>query len=81
MDLNAIQMFVAVAQMGSLSAAALHLDMPLQTLSRRIRELEHELNVQLLQRSMRGTKLTQAGENSMRMQALAWKPSPRENQP
>jgi DNA-binding transcriptional LysR family regulator len=62
MDLNAIQMFVAVAQMGSLSAAAIHLDIPLQTLSRRIRELEHELNVQLLQRSMRGTRLTQAGE-------------------
>ncbi|WP_080727754.1 LysR family transcriptional regulator [Pseudomonas fluorescens] len=62
MDLNAIQMFVAVSQMGSLSAAALHMDIPLQTLSRRIRELEHELNVQLLHRSMRGTKLTLAGE-------------------
>lgn len=62
MDLNAIQMFVAVAHMGSLSAAANHMEIPLQTLSRRIRELEHELSVQLLQRSIRGTKLTEAGE-------------------
>ncbi|NNA42840.1 LysR family transcriptional regulator [Pseudomonas lactis] len=62
MDLNAIQMFVAVAHMGSLSAAATHMEIPLQTLSRRIRELEHGLKVQLLHRSMRGTRLTEAGE-------------------
>jgi len=60
-DLNAVQMFVGVVQAGSLSAAADRLDMPLPTLSRRIRELEKQLKVQLLERSVRGTKLTDAG--------------------
>jgi DNA-binding transcriptional LysR family regulator len=57
MDLNATRMFVAVAQAGSLSAAATRLGTPLPTLSRRIRDLERQLRVQLLERSARGTKL------------------------
>jgi DNA-binding transcriptional LysR family regulator len=61
MDLNAIRMFVAVVQAGSLSAAATRLGTPLPTLSRRIRDLERQLKVQLLARSARGTKLTDAG--------------------
>ncbi|AOX99503.1 LysR family transcriptional regulator [Jeongeupia sp. USM3] len=61
MDLNAVRMFVAVVQAGSLSAAATRLAVPLPTLSRRIRELERELNVQLLERSVRGTRLTDSG--------------------
>lgn len=61
MDLNAARMFVAVVQAGSLSAAAVRLGVPLPTLSRRIRELEGELEVQLLARSVRGAKLTDAG--------------------
>jgi DNA-binding transcriptional LysR family regulator len=60
-DLNAVQMFVSVVRAGSLSAAAERLGIPLPTLSRRIRELERQLNVQLLERSVRGTKLTDAG--------------------
>jgi DNA-binding transcriptional LysR family regulator len=61
MDLNATRMFVAVVQSGSLSAAAARLGIPLPTLSRRIRDLERQLNVPLLVRSARGTKLTDAG--------------------
>ncbi|CAI1635013.1 LysR family transcriptional regulator [Serratia proteamaculans] len=61
MDLNATKMFVSVAQAGSLSAAADKINVPLPTLSRRIRELERELKVQLLERSSRGIKLTEAG--------------------
>src|SRR3954454_21058523 len=61
MDLNATRMFVAVVQVGSLSAAATRLGTPLPTLSRRIRDLERHLGVQLLERSARGTKLTDAG--------------------
>src|SRR6267378_2085252 len=53
-------MFVAVVQAG-LSAAATRLGTPLPTLSRRIRDLERQLSVQLLERSARGTKLTDAG--------------------
>ena len=61
MDLNATRMFVAVVQAGSLSAAASRLGTPLPTLSRRIRELEQQLKVQLLVRSAHGTRLTDAG--------------------
>lgn len=61
MDLNAARMFVAAVQAGSLSAAAARLDMALPTLSRRIRELEAELNVRLLERNARGVRLTDAG--------------------
>ncbi|WMT77985.1 LysR family transcriptional regulator [Bradyrhizobium sp. Ash2021] len=62
MDLNATRMFVAVVQAGSLSAAATRLGIPLPTLSRRIRALERQLKVQLLERSARGAKLTDAGK-------------------
>lgn len=61
MNLNAIRMFAATAQSGSLTAAAERLSIPLATISRRIRDLERELNVQLLQRSVHGTCLTDAG--------------------
>src|SRR5258708_31687776 len=61
MDLNATHMFVAVVQAGSFPAAATRLGTPLATLSRRMRDLERQLRVQLLERSARGTKLTDAG--------------------
>jgi DNA-binding transcriptional LysR family regulator len=61
MDLDATRMFVAVVQAGSLSTAATRLGIPLPTLSRRIRDLERQLKVQLLERSARGAKLTDAG--------------------
>src|SRR5271154_868017 len=61
MDLDATRMFVAVVQSGSLSAAATRLGIPLPTLSRRVRDLERQLKVQLLERSARGAKLTDAG--------------------
>lgn len=61
MDLNAVQMFVSAVKAGSLSAAARRIGVPLPTLSRHIRELERELRVQLLERSARGTRLTDAG--------------------
>lgn len=61
MDLNATRMFVSVVQAGSLSAAAARLGIPLTTVSRRIRDLERELKVQLLERSAQGTHLTDAG--------------------
>src|SRR6516225_6475299 len=49
MDLDATRMFVAVVQAGSLSAAATRLGTPLPTLSRRVRDLERQLKVQLLE--------------------------------
>jgi len=61
MDLNTVRMFVHVVQAGSLSAAAERAHVPLPTLSRRIRELERQLKVQLFDRSTRGARLTLAG--------------------
>lgn len=61
MDLQAAQMFVAVVRAGSLSAAALQTRVPLATLSRNLRQLESDLGVQLLERSARGSRLTEAG--------------------
>ena len=61
MDLKAAEMFVAVVRAGSLSAAAVKARVPLATLSRNVRQLEGELAVQLLERSARGTRLTDAG--------------------
>lgn len=61
MDLNALKMFVMVARCGSLSAAARKGNIPLPTLSRKILELEKELKVLLLERTVKGCKLTEAG--------------------
>lgn len=62
MDLNAVRMFIAAAQAGSLSAAAEKIGVPLPTLSRRISDLEQALDVQLLQRSKQGIRLTTIGQ-------------------
>ncbi|MDH4115573.1 MAG: LysR substrate-binding domain-containing protein [Burkholderiaceae bacterium] len=61
MDLNAVRMFVGAVHAGSLSAAAARLNLPLPTISRRIRQLELHLKVQLLERSPKGITLTDAG--------------------
>lgn len=61
MDLNAVQMLVTIVQAGSMTAGADRLGVPLPTASRRIRALEQALKVELLERSARGVKLTEAG--------------------
>jgi LysR family transcriptional regulator, hca operon transcriptional activator len=63
MELRHLRYFVAVAEEGSLTVAAerrLHTAQP--SLSRQIRDLEHEVGVQLLARSARGVELTHAGQ-------------------
>ena len=62
MELRHLRYFVAVAEEGSLTVAAerrLHTAQP--SLSRQIRDLEHEVGVELLVRSARGTELTDSG--------------------
>ncbi len=62
MELRHLRYFVAVAEEGSLTVAAerrLHTAQP--SLSRQIRDLEYEVGVQLLTRSVRGIELTSAG--------------------
>lgn len=59
--LDDMAIFAKIADSGSLSSAARALDLPKQTVSRRLQELERALGVQLLQRSTRSLKLTEAG--------------------
>jgi LysR family hca operon transcriptional activator len=63
MELRHLRYFIAVAEAGSLKLAAekrLHTSQP--SLSRQIRDLEHEVGAQLFQRSARGIVLTAAGQ-------------------
>jgi LysR family hca operon transcriptional activator len=62
MELRHLRYFIAVAEEGSLTLAAekrLHTAQP--SLSRQIRDLEYEVGVQLMSRSVHGVKLTAAG--------------------
>jgi LysR family hca operon transcriptional activator len=63
MELRHLRYFVAVAETGSLSEAAerrLHTAQP--SLSRQIRDLEHQVGAELLSRSVHGVELTAAGK-------------------
>lgn len=60
-DWNLIKSFVAVAETGSLSAAARSLIASQPTLGRHIAELEQALGVTLFRRGRRGYELTEAG--------------------
>jgi LysR family hca operon transcriptional activator len=63
MELRHLRYFIAVAEEGSLLAAAerrLHTSQP--SLSRQIRDLESEVGVKLLERQARGVALTAAGQ-------------------
>jgi LysR family transcriptional activator of dmlA len=62
LDLNDIRTFVAVAQAGTLSAAARDLGLPTSTVSRSITRLEQSLGLLLVQRSPRGLLVTDAGK-------------------
>jgi hypothetical protein len=60
LDWNLIRSFVAVAETGSLSAAARKLGSSQPTLGRHIAELEHVLDVTLFRRGRQGYVLTEA---------------------
>ena len=59
--LAALRVFVAVAEAGSLSAAARKLRMPLSTVSRQLKALEDELDTRLITRTTRRLALTESG--------------------
>src|SRR6476660_1361834 len=62
MELRHLRYFIAVAEVGSLTLAAekrLHTAQP--SLSRQIRDLEYEVGVQVMSRSVHGVELTAAG--------------------
>lgn len=57
-----VQLFLAIAEAGSLSAAAKRLAVGQPTVSRRLAELEYRLGYQLFSRAVGGSALTPAGE-------------------
>ncbi len=61
LDFNSLRIFVASAQKGSFSLAARSLEIPLPTVSRRMLDLERELQTQLFERSTKGCTVTEAG--------------------
>jgi LysR family nitrogen assimilation transcriptional regulator len=61
MNFRALRYFIAIADAGSLSAAAPVVSIAQPALSRQLRELENDLGTRLLLRSSRGVRLTPAG--------------------
>ncbi|HDJ1438935.1 TPA: LysR family transcriptional regulator [Serratia rubidaea] len=61
LDFNTLKVFVAVVEKESFVGAAKLLEMPTSNVSRSISQLEEKLNIQLIERSTRHMKLTQAG--------------------
>jgi DNA-binding transcriptional LysR family regulator len=61
--LTAMRVFAAVAEAGSLSAAARHLRMPLTTVSRQLAALEDQVGVRLMTRTTRQLALTEPGRH------------------
>jgi LysR family nitrogen assimilation transcriptional regulator len=62
MDLKRLRAFVAVAELGTVSRAALHLRISQPALSRQIIELEQEISLRLFDRVGRRLMLTAVGE-------------------
>jgi len=60
-EIRQLRYFVAVAEQGSVSAAALELHLSQSALSEALRKLEVELGVELFERSSRGVVVTPAG--------------------
>lgn len=61
-NLDGVNIFVAVAEAGTLSAAAADLQLPVSTISRALTRLEKNLDLLLVRRSRRGLSLTDAGK-------------------
>jgi len=62
MNWDGLRYFIAAADAGSLSAAAIQLGSNQPTVGRHIDTLESELGIKLFQRSVRGLSLTQEGQ-------------------
>jgi DNA-binding transcriptional LysR family regulator len=61
LQLDELEAFVAVAQMGSFAAAAMHINLSQPAITRRVQKLESTLGVQLIVRTARPLHLTPVG--------------------
>lgn len=62
LDFNTLKVFIAVVEKESFVGASKILEMPTSNVSRCISQLEEKLDLQLIERSTRHMKLTQAGQ-------------------
>ncbi|TDS98255.1 DNA-binding transcriptional LysR family regulator [Rahnella sp. BIGb0236] len=62
LDFNTLKVFLAVVDSESFVGASKALEMPTSNVSRCISQLEEKLNLQLIERSTRHMKITQAGQ-------------------
>lgn len=62
LNLNALRVFVQVAESGSFTAAAQVLDLPTSNVSRYVAQLERQIGQRLLERSSRQLRLTSVGQ-------------------
>ncbi|EOQ62775.1 hypothetical protein F935_01864 [Acinetobacter calcoaceticus ANC 3811] len=62
LDFNALKVFITVVERESFVGASKILEMPTSNVSRCISQLEEKLDLQLIERSTRHMKLTQAGQ-------------------
>jgi LysR family transcriptional regulator, nitrogen assimilation regulatory protein len=62
LDIESLKLFLAVAEHGSFTRAAIKLGMTQPTISKRVQQLEEGLSCQLLYRHGRGVNLTDAGD-------------------
>lgn len=73
MDLKQLQYFVVSVESGSFKKAADILYTTQPHISKSIKALETELDVQILERKARGVEVTEAGKkNSMNTPAICW---------
>jgi len=71
MELRQIRYFIRIVELGSISRAAIELDMAQSALSQQISRLECELSTRLLKRNPRGVEPTEAGAAFFREAKLA----------
>lgn len=75
MDLIDFQLFIHIAQGAGLGGAAKHLDMSVAAVSARLKRIEAELQVRLVDRTTRSVRLTAEGERFLQTceaMTLAW---------
>ncbi len=69
-QLENMQLFIKVVELGSITRTADNLDMAKSAVSRRMTELERDLGVKLIQRTTRSSHLTEAGKTYYRKSKL-----------